>query len=378
MPFSPSLRPGTSLPAAGRARFAALAVLLAGSGAGTIPCRAQAPAASPVSPAPLHSSATSKNAGWVYGGTADVRWRDSSDRETRGSYITATRLQGDWIGVVGRTGAARVGARIQLFLETEGQRNTAINHLRASEVYAFYNFSLQGGAAQLKAGQFVLPFGLAAVYDPLQPVQPLYEKSVGLRVDTGMGLEGEYGPYRYTAALTTGSGPDRSDFDANRLVSFSLSRTVTTPVGVFEVGGSLLSGRGPVTSFDTQLPASGYSGAREFIDKTRIGGDGQYFFGLVALRGEIVFGGDNEEPVWGYFAEGNYRATPRLTLVALRKLWNFPQKPMSSATTGAGVNYDFGNGFTLRALYEFERQVPLPPVTPIAVKRLTLQTRINF
>ena len=314
----------------------------------------------------------------TYAGTADIRYRDT-DKETRGSYVAATRLQGDWTRRDVPSGAVKGGARVQVFLETDGRRGTAVNRLRASEVYAFYDFTLSGVSGRLRAGQFALPFGLTSVYDPLQPVQPLYEKSLGLRVDAGVMLEGEYGPYGYAVSVTTGAGPNRSDFDANKMVSFRLNRVVETTVGRFEVGGSLLTGRGPRTAFDTELPASGTSDIRDFVDKTRFGGDGQYFFGALTLRGEIVFGGDGPDAVWGYFAEGNYRVTPRVTLVAMRKLWNFPQKPMSSATTGVGANYDFGGGVTLRALYEFQRDVPLPEGTrPEVVKRFTLQTRLRF
>lgn len=315
----------------------------------------------------------------TYGVAADLRHRDT-DKEARGSTLSATRFQSDWLRKDPRTGAVQGGARVQLYLETDGRRDSSVNRLRASEVYGFYDFALSGVSARAKVGQFVLPFGLMAVYDtPLQLIQPLYEKSLGLRVDSGVMLEGQYGLYLYAVALTTGVGPNRSDADANKAITFRLSRTVPTDLGTFAVGGSLMSGRGPVTSFNTELPASGYSGARRYVDKTRFAGDGQYFFGAVTLRGEVVFGGEAEESVWGYFAEGNYKITPRATLVAFRRLWNFAEKPMASATTGAGIHYDFGKGFLIRALYEFQRDVPLPAGTsPVVVKRLTLQTRLDF
>jgi hypothetical protein len=136
-----------------------------------------------------------------------------------------------------------------------------------------------------------------------------------------------------------------------------------------------------VTAFDTEIPASGVPVTRRHVDRSRIAGDGQYFFGPVTVRGEVIFGGDNDDPAWGYFAEGNYalRAPRGVTLVAFRKLWNFPVKPMSSSTTGAGLNYDLGGGLVLRALYEFQRDVPLPAGTqPEITRRITLQTRLNF
>ena len=312
----------------------------------------------------------------TYSGAADVRYRET-DKEPRGSYISATRLTADWIRRPFPAAAAQGGARAQVYLETDNSRDKTIGHLRFSDLYIFYDFRLPGVAARVKAGQFPLPFGLTALYDPLQPIQPLYEKSLGLRLDTGVMLEGEYGDFLYAAALTTGAGPNRIRSD--RLITFRLERTVVTELGKFIVGGSLLSGRAPVTGFDTQLPASGTSDAREFIEKTRFAGDGQYFFGPLILRGEIMFGGDGPDPVWGYFAEGNYRFAPRLTAVATRRLWVFPAKPQTASSTGIGLNYDIGNGLTIRTLYEFQRDVPLPEGTPPFVnKRFTVQTRLSF
>ena len=309
-------------------------------------------------------------------GAADLRYRDT-DRETRGSYVAATRLQADWQKRDPHSRTVQGGARAQFFLETDG-RGTSVSHLRASEIYGYYDFLFPGVFARVKAGQFTLPFGLTGAYDPLQPIQPLYEKSLGLRVDTGIGLEGEYGPYQYSASLTHGTGPDRTA-GGGKVVTFRLSRAVETDLGRFEVGGSLLSGRLPVTTFSTELPASGYNGSRQLIDKTRFAGDGQYFFGPVTLRGEVVFGGDGQDAVWGYFGEGNYRVLPRVTLVAVRSLWNFPAKPEAAGITGLGVDYQLRTGFVLRALYEYERDVPLPAGTdPKINRRLTLQTRLNF
>jgi len=342
---------------------------------GTRPGYAQEP---PTRGAPAAAPATPPRDTFSTRGATDVRYRET-DKAADGSYVAATRLTTDWTRRDTRTGRVQSGARIQFYLENDGPRDTGAGRLRASEAYGFYEVRLPGVAGRLQAGQFALPFGLTALYDPLQPIQPLYEKSLGLRVDTGVLLAGTYGPYAYTAAVTTGSGPNRSDFDGNKVVSVRLERTVATELGIFVLGGSLLTGRGPVTGIDTQLPASGTSTVRRFVDKTRFAGDGQYAFGNVGLRGEVVFGADGDDPVWGYFAEGNYQIRPRLTLVAVRRLWNFAEKPQSASSTGLGLNFEVGNGLTLRTLYEFERDVPLPAGTASRVaKRLTLQTRLSF
>jgi hypothetical protein len=313
-------------------------------------------------------------------GAADLRVRET-DKEGDRSYLAATRLTTDWSRRDARSGLFVAGARVQFYVENGGERDLAGgSRFRPGELYGQATFRLPALSlpARLTAGQFPLPFGLTSLYDPLQPIQPLYEKSLGLRLDTGLLLEGEYAPYRYAVALTTGAGPNRLD-DTGTLVSFRLERTVATDLGRFVIGGSLLSGRAPVTAYDTQLPASGTTRARRFVDRTRFGADGQYLFGSVTLRGELVFGGDGPDAAWGYFVEGNYAATDRLTLVAMRRLWNFADGVQIASSTGLGANYDVGRGFTVRALYEFQRDVPLPAGTPPRVaKRLTLQTRLNF
>jgi opacity protein-like surface antigen len=319
---------------------------------------------------------------WLFGGALDWRYRNGS-KDTRGSYIASGRYTLDYIRANPKDGDERGGVRLQLVSESEGARGTALNRVRASEVYAFYRFLLPGVDATVRAGQFVIPFGLAAVYDtPLQPIQPLYEKSLGLRVDTGAMLEGSYGPYRYYVAATTGSGPNRSDFDGNKVVVMRLETTYRTQAetGRLQLGGSLLTGRGPVTSFDTQLPASGTSSARTFVDKTRMAADAIYKLEKLQVRGEFVFGADDQDPVLGYFAEGNLAVSGRITAVGLMRTWKFGDKPQSATALGLGANYQFSKDITVRALYEYERDVPSRAAggKPTVEQRLTLQTRLNF
>lgn len=319
---------------------------------------------------------------WLFGGALDWRYRNGSS-DTRGSYIASGRYTLDYIRANPKDGDERGGARLQLVTESEGPRGTTLNRLRASELYAFYRFLLPGVDATVRVGQFVLPFGLAAVYDtPLQPIQPLYEKSLGLRIDTGAMLEGSYGSYRYFIAATTGSGPNRSDFDGNKTITVRLESTYRTQAesGRLQLGGSLLTGRGPVTTFGTQLPASGTSSARTFVDKTRVAGDAIYRLEKLTARGEVVFGADDQDPVWGYFGEGNLAVSGRVTAVGLMRSWKFGDKPQSSTALGMGANYQLGRGITLRALYEYERDVPSKAAggKPTIEQRFTLQTRLNF
>lgn len=332
----------------------------------------------PFAPLPYY---TRKNT-YFYGGALDFRYRtltSSGDAETVGSYIAAARFTADFVRANPNTGDERGGARIQLILEDDA-RKTSLNRVRTSEGYVYYQFLFPGVSATVKAGQFVLPFGLIAVYDtPLQLVQPLYEKALGLRVDTGVGLEGYYGLYHYGVSATTGAGPDRKDNDNNILVAFRLERAFQTRNGNVQVGGSLLNGYAPRTGFATELPPSGYAAGGNYVKKSRFAADGTWLYKAFTGRGEIIFGSDDEQPVWGYYAEGNWQVHGPLSLLAFVKRWNFPNKPESAASLGGGANLTLAHNFSARLLYEYERDVPLPAGTPPQItRRLTLQGRIDF
>ncbi len=328
-----------------------------------------------------------KQNNFYFAGVTDLRYRTlSTDRTSKnpdpqavGSYIAATRLTFDYVRANPQTGDERGGVRAQILFENDNE-GTALNRVRASEVYGYYRFLFPGVSANVRAGQFVLPFGLLAVYDtPLQPIQTLYEYALGVRVDTGIMLEGDYAQFHYAGSITTGAGPGRGDVDSDKTVTFRLARAFPTRLGKLQIGGSLLSGKLPETSFSTVLPPSGRSLATNFISKTRFAGDGQYVYGALTARGEIVFGGDDQNPVYGHFLEADYNWTPRFSVTGFSRRWDFSQRPQSSSTLGVGVNYTMGRNIVLRSLYEFERNTLDKAGTPPVInKRISLQTRLSF
>ena len=120
--------------------------------------------------------------------------------------------------------------------------------------------------------------------------------------------------------------------------------------------------------------------ARQFVDKTRMSADAIYRLEKLEARGEIVFGADGQNPVWGYFGEGNLAVTGRITAVGLLRSWKFGDKPQSATALGLGANYQVHMDVTIRALYEYERDVPSRAAGGKATveKRFTLQTRLSF
>jgi hypothetical protein len=236
-------------------------------------------------------------------------------------------------------------------------------------------------------GQFQLPFGLLAVYDPhLLILQPLYAQSLGLRTDFGVALSGRaYGTLNYDLAVTTGTGPNHLDVDPNRVVTFRLGRTFTTRNGVVNVGGSLLQGRLPITDitrddpFAVELPPSGRARADRggFVSKSRIGGDGSYGFKRATARGEAVVGADGDKRVLGYYAEANYRFTGRISAAASRSLFVYPEGNSSASRESLGLTYASGTNLTLRALYQYLRDVPRDAGGQVR-HRFTVQLLLRF
>ncbi len=317
----------------------------------------------------------------------DLRYRSVTGQgENSGTYLSAGRLTGDWVRANPLNRDERGGVRLQALLETD-QRGTAIKKIRLSEAYGYYTFLSGGVSARARVGQFVIPFGLLAVYDtPLQPIQTLYEKALGLRVDTGMMLEGRYGDYRYAGSVTTGTGPNRLQLESNSIIAFRLARSVNLPkIGPAEIGGSLLSGKLPRTNFDTVLPPSGTVEAHATVKSTRFAADAQLFRDPWTLRGELVFGGNENNPVFGYYAEGNYRVSRDFAAVAYNRRWDFTNTPSSATALGIGGQYtppirlDERFFWTFRVLFEYERNVPESGQDSVQIfHRLTLQTFIRY
>ncbi|MDQ2798693.1 MAG: hypothetical protein M3Y13_03510, partial [Armatimonadota bacterium] len=262
--------------------------------------------------------------------------------------------------------------------------------IQIGEAYFLYRLPVESdfnSTAYLKAGQFQIPFGLLAVYDPhLLILQPLYAQSLGIRTDFGVALSGRvYGFLNYDLAITTGTGPNHLDVDPNRVVTFRLGRTFTTRNGVVNVGGSLLQGRLPITDltadhpFAVELPPSGRVRADRggFVSKSRIAGDGSYGFKRTTARGEVVAGADNSQRVLGYYAEGDYRFTGRISAAVSRSLFVYPQGNSSASRESLGLTYASSANLTFRGLYQYLRDVPRDMGGQVR-HRLTFQVLLRF
>lgn len=327
--------------------------------------------------------------GFLVSGALDLRTRTADTGRTGG--IWANTVEVDVQHAISKGGTAHGNVYVQLLAEDppdtlRGSRRD----ISLGEAYVIYRLPIESdfdSTAYLKIGQFQVPFGLLAVYDPhLLILQPLYSQSLGIRTDFGAAISGRaYGFLNYDLAVTTGTGPDHLYGIPSRLVTFRLGRTFTTRNGVVNVGGSLLQGRLPVTDitkadpFASELPPSGRVRADRggFISKSRIGGDASYGFKRTTARGEIVAGADGSQRIIGYYAEGDYRFGGRLSAALSQSLFVYPTGNSSASRSSAGFTYASSKSLTFRTLYQYLRDVPRDEGGQVR-HRLTFQVLLRF
>ena len=329
-------------------------------------------------------------------GALDLRTRTSTTGRRGGIWINNAEL--DFQRPLSVKGKSVGSVVLQLIGEDPADpdpRSGSARDVQVGEAYVVYRLPVHtetDSVSYLKVGQFQVPFGLLATYDPhLSLVPPLSDQSLGLRTDFGVALSGTlYGYLDYNLSITNGTGPDHAGSNPDRLGVFRLGRTFDTRNGVVNVGGSLLSGRLPVTdlsvfdSFAVELPPSSRVRADRFnldrdrfAPKSRIAGDGTYTYGRITARGEAEIGADKNNRILGYYAEGNYSFGPRANAVLGRSLFVYPVGSSNASREFVGASYRTGTNITLSTLYEYLRDVPRD--SPGRVRhRLTLQVLLRF
>jgi hypothetical protein len=326
--------------------------------------------------------------GYLVGGSLDMRGRTKTGGFSERTWVNAAELQIQHPITTDNT--PRGNVKVQLIFEdpVDGSHERDV---QLGEAYVLYKLPLRSAdpsSAYLKVGQFQVPFGLLAEYDPhLDLIQPLYPQSIGLRNDWGVAIAGRfYGYLTYDFSVTSGSGPNRADINPNRLVCFRLGRTFVTRNGVMNVGGSLLSGVLPVTNIDAdhpfanELPPSGRIRANrgsDFTEKTRICGDGTYTFKALTARGEVVTGAEGDNRVFGYFLYGAYRFQPHTSAIWSRSYWIYPRGSSNSSRDAIGLSLDISRTTALNAVIEKLRDVP-ENMAARDRRRVTAQLLIRF
>ena len=166
--------------------------------------------------------------GFLISGALDARTRTANTGRQGGIWINTAEL--DIQHNITRDNTAQGNVFVQVLSENPPDVARG-RDIQIGEAYVTYRLPVEAdfnSTAYVKAGQFQIPFGLLAVYDPhLLILQPLYAQSLGLRTDFGLAVSGRlYGYLNYDFSVTTGTGPNHIDVNPNRVVCFRLGPDV--------------------------------------------------------------------------------------------------------------------------------------------------------
>lgn len=234
-----------------------------------------------------------------------------------------------------------------------------LRRIRPYQVYLQYKGPL--GKWNVRAGHYLLPFGLLATYDTERLLlQGLERTSLGIRKDSGIQVLGRFGSWDYAASVSNGLGDVKFvDSRANPVVAGRLAHVS----GDLQVGFSTLMGSALIDR-EFGIGQSRLRERRFAIDTTKS-------FGPLTVRSEAMAGTDNGRAVGGGVFLGDYALTPRWELNTRYAGWS-REGALHSAAVGltcqirpglfarAAQVREFGkenrNAFTLQLYYEFSRQ----------------------
>jgi len=191
----------------------------------------------------------------------------------------------------------------------------------------------------IKVGQAVIPFGLLADYDIHgQIIQTPFARTLGLRLDPGLGVLGVLGHTDYRLWLSNGNGPDMMDNDRGKVVTARLAPRFLLGDADVTLGLSGLAGSLPYWSLDS-LPKM-VEGPRLYVSKYRLGLDNSIDWGPLIIRLEGTAGKDStlSQPfVFGYYGEARYALVRWLEPVVAYD--GFHTGEGSARTLSAGLNF---------------------------------------
>jgi hypothetical protein len=160
----------------------------------------------------------------------------------------------------------------------------------------------------IRIGQAVIPFGLLADYDThTQIVQTTYSRTLGLRIDPGIGLQGQFGKTNYALWVSNGNGPYVMDNNKNKVVTARVAPKFLLGDAELSLGLSGLAGALPYWQLESMTQMM--SGPHFYRMKYRAALDNTTDWGPATIHLEGVLGKDSvlSGPlVDGYYVEGRY------------------------------------------------------------------------
>lgn len=216
------------------------------------------------------------------------------------------------------------------------------NDFRLGEAWFTLNFL--DNILVIKAGRFPLPFGLNSFYDPhFEVIQPLYQQSLGLRMDEGASISCSYGEYRFTFSATQGTGSSKGE---KKTFIFRVEREIPkNPLVKGDFGFSLLAGNLPLVE-ETGITS-------KMIDKTRIGLDFQLHQGKSQILGEAHIGGDKDINVGGFFLVYEIPLKKNLKFLLSWRSFNFDLDRGKETRVGSGgISWDINKHNKISFVYQ--------------------------
>ena len=216
--------------------------------------------------------------------------------------------------------------------------NNNLEELEAYQVYAQVKGPL--GRINLRAGRYILPFGLLANLDTeRQLIQTQEAVTLGIKLDTGVQVFGYTGPFDYAASVSQGTG-ELDDQDSNKLLVARLGMQNED----WRWGLSYMDGQ-VVTDDDVFLKQGSF-------DRQRLALDMEVDWVPWLLRGELIAGEDDGRSVYGATLMADYDISAKLSINTVLAGWNGQDDTLEMA---AGLSYRQPSGLTLRAADTYQR-----------------------
>lgn len=207
------------------------------------------------------------------------------------------------------------------------------------QVYLQYKGPL--GKWNLRAGHYLLPFGLLATFDTERLLlRGLEETSLGIRKDTGVQFIGFAGQWDYSISLSDGLG-DRHLFDSR--ATPVLTARLAYVEDEWQIGLSTLLGR--------VLPDPEFKSGSGTVQERRVAFDYTMFRGPLTVRAELVGGEDDDETIVGGLVLADYAVTSKLEINSRYALWH---KHETSQSAGIGLSYQIKPWLYIRLADEYE------------------------
>lgn len=212
----------------------------------------------------------------------------------------------------------------------------------------------------VRAGQAVIPFGLLADYDTHgQIVQTQYARTVGQRIDPGVGVLGSVYHTSYALWVSNGTGPYRTDPDNNKVVTARLAPKFMLGDAELTVGLSGMAGR--ITRWEPGAAMASMEEPPVPIMKYRLALDNTSDLGPATIRLEGVVGKDSllSQPVLsGWYAEARYAFVSWLE--GLAKYDGFFTPGGSERNLSAGLTFSLPSLSAANLQVVFEETMLMP------------------